>query len=157
MVDATIPGDYEPGATIKHLRKLNSAAIVKGQLLVPDVATGGLKTSPTTVIAGPYFVAVRAAATADTICTAGVSGIFYLVADGVILPNTPVSASTTTAGRVIAYAMNGTPTATTAGAEFRLVVGIYLGHLDENDGNTVPTSAAAGETIRVLLSSGGKS
>jgi hypothetical protein len=153
MADSVQAGDYEPGAYNLELKKKTGAAITKGQLLNQDASTGGLQTAPTSGALQPFFVAVRSALSADTIQNAGLEGVYYLVADGTILPNSLVAPSASTAGRVIAYTQTVTPTTGTDATEFRQIVGTYLGHADENDGKTVATSASAGDIIRVLFES----
>jgi hypothetical protein len=154
MASGDQAGDYEPGALNMELRKKTGAATVKGQVLSTDASTGGLVTAPNSGALGPFYVAVRSGASADTIQNAGVEGIYYLVADGAIHPNQLVMPSTTTAGRVIAYAATGSPTAGTATTEFRMICGTYLGKVDENDGKTVATDAAQGDIIRVSFEGG---
>jgi hypothetical protein len=66
-------------------------------------------------------------------------------ADGVINPNDPVRVSASTAGEVVSA--GATPFASG-------VLGRYLGHENEPDGTTVPTAAADGDTIRILVGLG---
>ena len=154
-------GDYEPqGAIVLQVSKGTSAAIVKGNLLT--VTTGKWNKAATTDTTGPFCVATKAAAATDTTCQAIFQGIVMMKAEGNITVNALVQPSTTTAGAVMAYAASSinsttpTGTQTIAGAsDFKRVVGIYLGHDNENDGSTIPTDAVDTDDIRVLLTAGG--
>ncbi len=155
---ANYAGDYEPqGAIVIQASKGTSAAIVKGN--VCTVTTGKInKAAATANLVGPFIVATKAAATADTTFQGIIQGIVYVKAEGAITVNGLVATSGTTAGAVAAYTASSqnttTPTGTqniTAAADFQRVVGIYLGHENEGDGNTIPTDAADADTIRILL------
>ena len=151
------PGDYEPqGAVTFQSSKGTSAAIVKGNLC--SVTTGKWNKAATTDLVGPWAVATKAAATADTTVQLVKNAIVYLKAEGNITVNALVQPSATTAGSVMAYtgsSLNSTtPTGTqinTAAVDFQRVVGIYLGHENEGDGVTIPTDAVTTDTIRVLM------
>ncbi len=154
------PGDYEPqGAVLLQASKGTSAAIVKGNVCA--VTTGKWNKAATTDTTGPFAVATKAAATADTTCQLIFRGIVYVKAEGAITVNALVQPSTTTAGAVMAYTASSvnstTPTGTQviAGAsDFKRVVGIYLGHENEGDGATIPTDAVDTDDIRILLAGG---
>ena len=154
-------GDYEPqGAILIQSSKGTSAAIVKGN--VCTVTTGKFnKAAATANLVGPFIVATKAAATADTTFQGIIQGIVYVKAEGAITVNALVATSGTTAGAVAAYTASAqnttTPTGTqniTAAADFQRVVGIYLGHENEGDGYTIPTDAIDTDTIRILLIGG---
>jgi hypothetical protein len=158
---ANYAGDYEPqGAVVLQFSKGTSAAIVKGN--VCTVTTGKYnKAAATANLVGPFVVATKAAATADTTFQGIIQGIVYVKGEGAITVNAPVATSGTTAGAVAAYTASAqnttTPTGTqniTAAADFQRVVGIYLGHENEGDGQTIPTDAADGDTVRIFLVGG---
>jgi hypothetical protein len=151
-------GDYEPqGAIVIQASKGTSAAIVKGN--VCTVTTGKFnKAAATANLVGPFIVATKAAATADTTFQGIVQGIVYVKAEGNITVNALVATSGSTAGAVAAYTASAqnttTPTGTqniTAAADFQRVIGIYLGHENEGDGSTIPTDAVDTDDIRILL------
>jgi hypothetical protein len=158
---ANYAGDYEPqGAIVAQASKGTSAAIVKGNVCA--VTTGKWNKAATTDTTGPFAVATKAAATADTTCQLLFQGIVYVKCEGAITVNALVQPSTTTAGAVMAYTASTinstTPTGTQviAGAsDFKRVIGIYLGHENEGDGYTIPTDAADGDTGRILMTAGG--
>jgi hypothetical protein len=151
-------GDYEPqGSVVLQFSKGTSAAIVKGN--VCTVTTGKYnKAAATANLPGPFVVATKAAATADTTFQGIVKGIVMVKAEGNITVNALVATSGTTAGAVAAYTASAqnttTPTGTqniNAAADFTRVVGIYLGHENEGDGSTIPTDAVDTDDIRILL------
>src|SRR5215217_5058164 len=150
MVSAERAGNYEPGALVYELKK-GAAAIAMGDVLQEDTSTNTYRTAPAAAgVVGPFGVATKPALAADTITAIGLRGVYYLTADGTIQPGRYVQPSATTAGRVIQYAptTGTTPTAaevTAAATDTQRIVGVYLGHVDENDGKTVVTAAAAGE------------
>jgi hypothetical protein len=159
MTDYTTAGNYEPGAEIYSLKK-HTTAITKGEVLSVDGTSKGFKTAPTTAsLTGPFGIATKSHLATDTTAAVGKKGIFYVVADGAIDPNAFVMPSTTTAGRVIAHvpATGTTPTGaevTAAAIDWKRVVGQYLGKADQNAGSEVPTAAAQGDVIRILVSGG---
>jgi hypothetical protein len=150
-------GDYEPqGAITFQASKGTSAAIVKGN--VCTVTTGKWNKAATTDKIGPFAVATKAAATADTTVQLVKRAIVYVKAEGNITVNGLVQLSATTAGSVMAY--TGSPLNTTnptgtqlndAALDFQRVVGIYLGHENEGDGSTIPTDAVTTDTVRILM------
>jgi hypothetical protein len=151
-------GNYEAqGAIVIQASKGTSAAIVKGN--VCTVTTGKFnKAAATANLVGPFIVATKAAATADTTFQGIVQGIVYVKAEGNITVNALVATSGSTAGAVAAYTASAqnttTPTGTqniTAAADFQRVIGIYLGHENEGDGSTIPTDAVDTDDIRILL------
>lgn len=161
VTTAKYPGDYEPqGAVLLQFSKGTSAAIVKGN--VCTVTTGKYnKAAATANLPGPFVVATKAAATADTTFQGIIQGIVYVKAEGAITVNAPVATSGTTAGAVAAYTASAqnttTPTGTqniAAAADFTRVVGIYLGHENEGDGYTIPTDAVDGDDVRIFLVGG---
>ena len=88
-----------------------STLITKGQVCVID-SSGNLVTAPTSATAGKqHFVSLEtvdnsAGSAGDLSCPVAVRGHFVtVVADGTILPGQPVKTSTSTAGRVLAFAV----------------------------------------------------
>ena len=153
-----VAGDYEPqGAVLIQSSKGTSAAIVKGN--VCTITSGKFnKAAATANLVGPFLVATKAAATSDTTVQGIIKGIVYVKAEGNITANALVATSGTTAGAVAAYTASTqnttTPTGTqniNAAADFQRVVGIYLGHENEGDGQTIPTDAVDTDDIRILL------
>lgn len=151
-------GSYEPqGAVTFQSSKGTSAGITKGELC--NISAGKwVKTPAAAAVAGPFAVCTKTATAAATTVQLVKKGIVHLTADGTITVNALVQPATATAGQVIAYTASsvtstvptGTET-TAAAADFSRVVGIYLGHEGEGDGNTIPTNAADGDVIRVLM------
>ncbi len=138
-VSANFAGDHElQGAITIQAAKGTSAGITKGD--VCSITSDKWVTASTSAV-GPFAVCKKTETTAATTVSLVVSGIVYVTSDGVIQPNAPVRPSGATAGQVVATA---TPFA--AG-----VIGIYLGHENEGDGATIPTAAADGDVIRILL------
>jgi len=151
-------GDYEPqGAILIQSSKGTSAAIVKGN--VCTITSGKYnKAAATANLVRPFLVATKAAATADTTVQGIIHGIVYVKAEGAITVNALVATSGTTAGAVAAYTASAqnttTPTGTqniTAAADFQRVIGIYLGHENEGDGQTIPTDAVDTDDIRIFM------
>lgn len=158
MADFTKAGDYEPGALNVHQKKKSATAIARGDVCKLD--EGDNTFAPTAAAAdqyGPFGVAIKAALAADARVIIGISGTFALTADGAIQPGRYVMASGTTVGQVVQYVpstISATPTQAEvqrAVAQFRMIVGRYLGKLDEGDGATTPTAAADNDVIRVRL------
>jgi len=145
--DKTQPGDWEPGALNLPLLLHTTGTVTKGQVLVVDGTSHGWKTALTTQAGQirPFAVATRTSVTGQVVGNIGVRGVYFLTADGAIPPNTYVMPSATTAGRVIAWAIVSPDTV----VNDQRVVGLYTGHPDESDGLTTPTTAQAGDTIRV--------
>jgi hypothetical protein len=140
---ANFLGSPEPGqgSVILQLAKGTSAGITKGDLCT--LTSDKWVIAPAAATAGPYAVALETAATATTTIKLLLKGIVYVTADGTIAPNAPVKNATATAGQVIA--------ATVPTDSYSHIVGIYLGHENEGDGKTIPTSAADGDVIRILV------
>jgi len=116
----------------------DNAAITKGNVCAIESNKWSVAN---TSASGPFAVCIKSATASQTTVDLLVKGIITVKADGVINPNSSVVVSASTAGEVQATA---TPFA--AG-----VVGMYLGHENEPSGTTVPTAAADGDTIRVLI------
>src|SRR6185436_2740370 len=105
-----------------------------------------------------FLVATKAGATADTTVQGIMQGIVYVKGGGDITVNALVATSGTTAGAVAAYTSSAqnttTPTGTqniTAAADYERVIGIYLGHENEGDGQTIPTDAVDTDDIRIFM------
>jgi hypothetical protein len=150
-------GDYEPQGAIVINSSQTAAIQTKGNVCV--LSSGDwVKATAAAGHTGPFAVATKTSTAADTTNQYIVRGIVYVLAEGAITVNNLVQCSATTAGSVMAYAASTiastTPTGTqviAGAADFSRVVGIYLGHENEGDGFTVPTDAADGDTIRILL------
>jgi hypothetical protein len=138
-VSGNFIGDYEPQGAIVVWGKKTGSAIAKGDLC--NLSSGSWQTCPTGATTGPFAVAIKAAAAADTKVQLILYGIVMVTADGTITINNPICGPTSTAGRV-------GQTATPAGTG---CAGRYLNHQNEGDGTTVETNAAAGDVIRIII------
>lgn len=158
MVDipanAVIPGLVERLGIEQEvpLPKASGTVITKGQVIAPDTNGLYIPTPADASSRGPYAVAVKAAGSGTvTVAAVTVGSIVSVVADGAIKPRKYVMPSASTAGQVIAY------TAPILEADIAIVdtkVGIYLKHVksvNEGDGATIPTAAADGDIIYILL------
>jgi hypothetical protein len=150
-------GTYELQGAVLIQSSKAVGAISKGDVLVKDT-DGKLMTADSAGNnVGPFGVATKDAASDATTVQEIVEGIVYVTADGVIAPNSFVACSTITDGRVVAFtALDPETTAVTgdiieASEENRQIVGVYLRHADEGDGYTIPTDAAQGDEIAILL------
>ncbi len=139
VTSANFAGDYEPNQGVITLQaEKTGSGITKGNVI--NLSSNKWQTASTSG-GGPFGVATKTAAASDSTVQFILKGIVYVVADGVIQPNQPVVVSASTAGQV-----QSTATPAVDG-----VVGIYLGHENEGDGETVATAAADGDTIRIWL------
>lgn len=130
-------GQYEPQGAIVVQAAKTGAAIAKGD--VCDSTGGQWRTAPAGTGAGPYAIATKAATAADTTVQLLLRGLVYVTADSSITPNGMLIISGATAGQVVA----------TATAVITTYVGKYLGHENEGDGVTVPTTASDGDIVRI--------
>lgn len=135
--------------------KSTGATINQGDV-VQYTSTGFQQAPASANLAGPFFVCFKAITTQATVDVVE-EGEVYVVADGTINPGNYVQTSSSTAGRVVAFAGRAGYTADTVGIknaaiDWQRVVGIYQGHVDEGapTGGT-PTNAATADTIRMLL------
>lgn len=138
-----VAGEYEPQGAILIQSSKTGAAIAKGD--VCDLSSGDWRTAPAGTGPGPYAVCTKAATAADTTVQLLLKGIVYLTADSTITKNGMVFISPSTAGQIVQ----------TATAVLTTYVGQYLGHENEGDGVTVPTTASDGEIVRVHFNPGG--
>jgi len=140
-----------------------SSAIAVGKVVKLTEATG-VWSAAATSSKGPFGVCANVYPVngdSDAIINVAVGGgEWYVTADGAIKPYARVMISGSTAGEVVTWAsatIDTTPAqadVVAARDEFSKVVGIYLGHEGEGKGGTVPTDAADGEIIRILLGGG---
>lgn len=144
---ANFLGSAEPhqGKVDQQVSKGTSAGIVKGDLLT--LSSNKWVTAPASASDGPFAVALETKAASDPTIHVLFKGIVYVTADGVINPNAVIKNSTATAGQVVA--------ATVGTDAYSKIVGIYLAHENEGDGETEATAAADGDVIRILLGGGG--
>jgi hypothetical protein len=131
-------GSFETQGAITITAEKDGNAITKGNVL--SIESNKWSVANTSA-SGPFGVAISTETASSPTVDILKYGIVTVKADGPINPNSSVVVSASTAGEVQASA---TPFA--AG-----VVGIYLGHENEPDGTTVPTAAADGDTIRILI------
>jgi len=157
-----VAGDYEPGAYIIVGPKGTSAAIALGDVVELDTSNNVWKTAPATANQkGPFGVAVKAAATADTTVSVLREGRVYVKTSGTIHPVRYVQADSANAGQVVEYVpitIATTPLQADVQAardEFSRIVGMYEGHENEGDGKTVPTNTTTNDIIRVDFGIGG--
>lgn len=159
MADSTAAGDYEPVNSFVYPDKKDGSAITKGNVCDRN-GSSGFRTAPTSGAVGPFVVAVKSAVAGDAILSVLDNGIVYLVAEGTINPGSLVMCGSSTAGRVKAYSatsIGATPSQTdvqNARDEHLLVVGRYLGKVNENDGKTAPSAATTADIIRVRFFGG---
>lgn len=141
MADATVAGDWEPGALIVQMRN-NGAAKIKGDVLSIDTATtpDSLKVSP---IAGikPFYICTKPAVATQPWVTVCIFGTVYLTAGATIEVGQNVMPDGVVPGRIKQW----------DGVAETTIIGRYLGHLDEGDGKTPPTALLVGEIGRVRL------
>lgn len=144
-------GDYFPGAKTKMLKAGSTVAITKGHLLIYDSSNGGyIKATATTTTLGPYAVCVEAMATGGTQVLACVGGDVAVETTNAVKPGQRLQASTSTAGKVMAYAAR-TINVTTASTEaFRVVGTMWSDNEDLGDG-TLPVDAAANDVVIIRL------
>jgi len=146
-----LAGDYLPGATLITGPKGTSAAIAMGDVVMLDSTNHVWVSTPASAAQiGPFGVASRAAATADTTVSVIIEGRAYVTADGVIHPVHYVMNSASTVGRVIEWASDVSALGT-AGVNSLKVIGQYEGHETEGDQKTLPTNSAATDVVRVTL------
>jgi len=134
-------GSFEPQGAIIVTAEKDANATTKGNVVAVESNKWSVANTSATGFLG---VAVSTETASSTTVDVLLGGIVYVKADGAINPNSAVVVSASTAGEVQASA---TPFANG-------VLGIYLGHEDEPSGTTVPTAAADGDTIRVLIGGG---
>lgn len=139
-----------------------SSAIAVGKVVKLTESTG-VWSSAATSSKGPFGVCANVYPVngdSDAIINVANGGEWYVTADGAIKPYTRVVVSASTAGEVIAFSSTSIDTTpaqadvVAARDEFSRIVGIYLGHEGEGKGGTVPTDAADGDIIRILLGGG---
>ena len=136
-----------------------SGVITRGDLLVVDTATApdGVKLSPASRNAGPFYVAMETVVTGATQISVAQGGVQCLTADGTIEVGKPVQTATATAGQVIVYTASTVTTTTPTGAEivaaaadFLYVVGICEGFVD-NWGTPASTAPVDGDLVAVRM------
>jgi hypothetical protein len=151
-------GDYLIGAQLTSEIKSTSSLITKGDVMTVQSnvwATAGTSSNNK----GPFRVAaetVTAAASQSTIASIR-EGIVYVTAGGTIQPGSLVVCDSSTAGRVMAYTSTVIPTTPlqadvqAARDEYKLAVGVYLGHENEGSIGSPATAASSGDVIRIDL------
>lgn len=117
----------------------SAAAWAKGDVL--STASNAFLKAPTTATVTPFGVAAHAALSGDGKGSVILDGVVAVTAGAAVGVAKYVQTDTTTAGRVMEW----------AGTLYNAIVGLYLGHATEMDGNTAATAAAAGEVIWIKL------
>jgi hypothetical protein len=155
MVSFNQAGDWVQGSE-KFLRPVKKAtgggsAIARGKIVFLDESTGIWAVAGT---GGAIYtrkgVCVATNADSDATFVIGTGGgTYYVTSDGVIKPDSPVEASTTNAGNVMALSASGTYAANIG----RELIGYYKGHADEGDGSGQhpATDAAATDLVKVEI------
>ena len=135
-----IAGQILPGSPYVQVEMNKSAAAwAKGDVL-STTSNAWLK-APTTATISPFGVAAHAQLSGDAKGSVILHGVVAVTAGAAVGVNKYVQTDTTTAGRVMEW----------AGTLYNAIVGLYLGHATEMDGNTAATAAAAGEVIWIRL------
>jgi len=130
------------GNAFARVTKKAAGAIVSGNVLISTITTGALQVA-TAADVGPFFVASRDGASADTtISVFGTGAYAWVVSNGVIHPNNTVVADT--GGLVKAWVAE----------TYDKIVGVYLHKAGEGDPNHPPTDAAAADRILIRLGGG---
>lgn len=151
-------GDYEGNDYIVYTETKGATIIAKGA--VCDRAAGGeWRTCPTSGGTAPFGVAVKSKTAAELDLPILTEGTVIVRADGAIKKGAYVIPSATTAGEVIEYAASsagGTPSQSdvnNAGANWRSVVGRYIGKPGQIGPGELPTDAVDGDLITIRLGS----
>ncbi|GEM_PF-3470620 len=163
---ATTGDIFGQTCVVEYLPK-TSAAINAGDLL--QYTSTGFQTCPLTAKQiGPWAVALETKASSTTVIKAvrNKGAMVYVTADGAINPGSYiVNSAVATAGYVVAYSANTVTNDTvgikTARDEAKLIVGEYLAHELEGNGDSdaagasgvavAPTAAAQGDVIRIMI------
>jgi hypothetical protein len=144
-------GDYFPGAKIELMKAGSTVAIAKGGLLMWDSSGDGwLLATATTTTYGPYAVCVEAMATGGTQVKVCKGGLVAVTGDGTIEPNDLLQPSTSTAGKVMAYAAR-TINVTTASTEWRRACGQYKSDNEDLGDGTISVDSADADVVIIEL------
>ena len=137
---AVTAGQKYPGINYFQLEQNKSAAAwAQGDVLY--TASNAFLKAPTTATTSPFGVAADARASGDAKGPVILDGVVSLTAGAAIGVAKYVQTDTTTAGRVMEW----------AGTLMNAIVGFYLGKVNQVDGKTVATAAAAGDIVWVKL------
>ena len=146
-----LAGQYVTGdATFFRGNKAATFAVAKGDIMVKDTGTTPDSYKIATAgagLPGPFYIATQAAASADTVVSLAVGGMWYLTGDDTIEPGDDVMLSTSTNGHVMKS------TAVTTVALLQGKVGVSMGFADSY-GRGVPVASVAGDLLVVDLSAG---
>jgi len=135
-----VAGDIQPGHPYLQVEENKSAAAwARGDVLY--TASNAWLKAPTTATTSPFGVAALAQLSGDAKGAVISSGVVAVTAGATIAANVYVQTDTTTAGRVMTW----------AGTLMNAIVGRYIGKVGQQDGNTVQTSASAGDVIWIRL------
>jgi hypothetical protein len=137
-------GQIHPGHPYLQVQENKSAAAWNRGDVLYTASNAWLK-APTTATTSPFGVAAHAALSGDGKGSVITDGVVAVTAGAAIGVNKYVQTDTTTAGRVMEW----------AGTLPNAIVGKYLGHPTEMDGNSTATAAAAGEVIWIKLGTAG--
>ena len=137
---AVIAGQKLGGTPYLQVEQNKSAAAWAMGDVLYTTSNAWLK-APTTATTSPFGVAAAARASGDAKGEVVMDGVVALTAGAAIGVAKYVQTDTTTAGRVMEW----------AGTLMNAIVGFYLGKVNQVDGKTVATAAAAGEIVWVKL------
>jgi len=157
-IDKSGLGDYEGLDYIVYTEPKAASIITKGAVCDRN-ASGDWRVCPITGFSAPYGVAVKNKTAGDPDLPILTEGTVIVRADGPIKRGAYVQPSAATAGEVVEYAASasgGTPAAAdvnTAGANWRNVVGRYIGHPGEVGPKELATDATDGQLIIIRLGS----
>lgn len=147
-------GDYYTDATVEYVKAGTTVAISKGALLKHDTSNGGyVACSAGTAEFGPFAVCVEAMATGGTQVKVVTKGKVAVTCSGAPKPSVALVASSSTAGRVMAYAAR-TINVTTASTEWRRKAGRMVSDDEALGDGSLPVAASAGDVIIMELGGG---
>lgn len=152
-----------PGSFPLRLNKATGITVTRGKVCKLDAGTSPDSWVTTSAAAdqyGPFVIPTETVGTGVLKFSTRGNDIWYLKADGAIEPGSPVQASASTAGEVVAF-VETTIDATPGQAELQDAqddrlrqIGICLGKAD-NWNTGAPTAAADGDLVAVYVPFGG--
>ena len=151
-------GDYEGLDYIVYTEPKAASIITKGDVCDRN-SSGDWRECPTTGFSAPFGVAVKSKTASEPDLPILTEGTVIVRADGTIKRGAYVMPSATTAGEVIEFTASsagGTPSQSdvnTAGANWRTVIGRYIGKPGQVGPGELATDAADGDLILIRLGS----
>jgi hypothetical protein len=138
------------GARFFRGNKAATFAVARGDIVVKDTGTAPdsfkLHTAGAN-LAGPFYICTEAAASAATVISVAVGGMWYVTAGDTIEPGDDVMLSTTVNGQTVKS------TAVTTVALLQQKVGVSMGFAD-SFGTGVPVAAVVGDLHVLDLNAG---